>query len=91
MIEIVWDKKFKRIYKNWSRKYPDLVDSFKGKIKLFVNNPFHPSLRTHSLSGILKGLWSLRITYKHRLIFKFIGEEKKKVLLIDIGTHEEVY
>lgn len=91
MIEIVWDKKFKRIYKSWSKKHPDLVDSFRDKMGLFINDPFHPSLRTHSLSGILKGLWSLRITYEYRLIFKFIGKGKKKVLLIDIGTHEEVY
>lgn len=91
MLEIIWDNKFKRIYKGWSKKHPDLVDTFKDKIELFVNDPFHPSLRTHSLSGILKGLWALRITYEYRLIFRFIGRRKKKVLLIDIGTHQEVY
>ena len=90
MIEVIWDKKFKRIYKTWSDKYPESVNSFRNKMELFVNDPYHPSLRTHSLSGILKGLWSLRITYQHRLVFKFIGAEKK-ALLIDIGTHEEVY
>ena len=91
MIEIVWDKKFKRIYKNWSKKHPELIDSFRNKMELFVNNPFHSSLRTHSLSGVLKGLWSLSITYEYRLIFKFIDKQKKKILLIDIGTHNEVY
>jgi hypothetical protein len=24
MIEIVWDNKFKRTYKSWSKKHPDL-------------------------------------------------------------------
>jgi addiction module RelE/StbE family toxin len=91
MLEIIWDKKFKKIYRSWSKKRPDLVGTFKDKMELFVNNPFHPSLRTHSLSGILKELWSLRITYEYRLIFKFIGKRKKKVLLIHIGTHQEVY
>jgi mRNA-degrading endonuclease YafQ of YafQ-DinJ toxin-antitoxin module len=57
MLEIIWDNKFKRIYKSWSMKHPDLVGTFKDKMELFVNNPFHPSLRTHSLSGILKELW----------------------------------
>ncbi len=90
MIEIIWDEKFKRTYKNWSKKHPDLVESFRTKMELFANKPFHPSLRTHSLSGILRGLWSLWITYEYRLIFKFV-DRKKKVLLIDIGTHEEVY
>ncbi len=91
MVEIIWDEKFKRIYKNWSKKHPNIVESFRNKMELFANNPFHPSLRTHSLSGILKGLWSLWISYEYRLIFKFVDREKKKVLLIDIGTHDEVY
>jgi mRNA-degrading endonuclease YafQ of YafQ-DinJ toxin-antitoxin module len=79
MIEIVWDEKFKRIYKKWSKKHPDLVNSFRVKME------------PHSLSGILKGLWSLRISYEFRLIFRFVDNEKSKVLLIAIGTHEEVY
>jgi addiction module RelE/StbE family toxin len=90
MIEIIWDDRFKRIYKNWSKKHPELVESFRNRMELFESNPFHPSLRTHSLCGILKGLWSLWITYEYRLIFKFV-DRKRRVLLIDIGTHEEVY
>ena len=91
MIEIIWDENFKRIYKKWGKKHPDLVDSFRDKLELFANDPFHPSLKTHSLSGVLKGLWSSRISYEYRLIFKFLDKKKKKVLLIDIGTHDEVY
>jgi addiction module RelE/StbE family toxin len=91
MIEIVWDEKFKRIYKKWSNKHPDLINPFWVKMELFTNHPFHPTLKAHSLSGILKGLWSLRISYEYRLIFRFVDKEKSKVLLIAIGTHEEVY
>ncbi len=90
MIELIWDERFKRTYKKWSKKHPDLIEVLKSKLELFVNNPFHPVLRTHSLSGVLQELWCLRINYEHRLIFKFV-EKKKKVLLIDIGTHNEVY
>ncbi len=91
MIELVWDEKFKRIYKKWRQKHPDLDEQFKNKMELFLIDPFHQSLKTHRLSGILKGLWATRINYEHRLIFKFIDKENKKVLLIDIGTHKEVY
>ena len=72
MIELIWDEKFKRLFK-------------------IVIDPFHPSLKTHSLSGILKGSWAMRINYEQRLIFRFVDKEKKKVLLIDLGTHNEVY
>ena len=91
MIEIVWDEKFKGIYKKWSKKHPDLIEQFRNRLELFIEDPFNPSLKTHTLSGLLTGSWSFRINYEHRLIFKFLGKGKTKVLLIDLGTHEEVY
>ncbi len=89
MIEIIWDESFLRILKKWRKKHPNLVEKFQQKVDLFIQDPFDPSLRTHSLSGNLAGCWSLSITYEYRLIFKFIDENR--VLLIDLGTHDEVY
>ncbi|MGR3317980.1 MAG: type II toxin-antitoxin system RelE/ParE family toxin [Candidatus Anammoxibacter sp.] len=89
MIEIVWDAPFLRILKKWKRKHPELISNFQDKLSQFTENPFQPSLRTHSLSGKLKGYWAFSIIYEYRLVFKFIPENK--ALLIDIGTHDEVY
>ncbi len=89
MIEIFAESGFKKKYKKWIKKHPDLQNQFKSTIDLFVENPYHKSLKTHSLSGKLKNLMAISITYEFRLIFKFI--EQNKVLLIDIGTHDEVY
>ena len=33
----------------------------------------------------------MRINFEQRLIFRFVDKEKKKILFIDIGTHNEVY
>jgi proteic killer suppression protein len=41
------------------------------------------------LSGNFAGYWAISINYEHRLIIKFLSDTK--VLLIDIGTHDEVY
>jgi len=41
------------------------------------------------LSGELQGLWSFGVDYDCRVIFKFV--EANKVLLMDIGSHNEVY
>jgi len=90
MIELIWDEKFKRLFKKWTQKHPDLNELFRNKMELFVVDPFHPSLKTHSLSGTLKGSWAI-INYEQRLIFRFMDKEKQKILLIDIGTHNEVY
>ncbi|MFB2974155.1 type II toxin-antitoxin system YafQ family toxin [Aerosakkonema sp. BLCC-F183] len=89
MIEIIWDEAFLRILKKWRKKHPELVERFQEKLSLFIKEPFHPSLKTHTLSGNLEGYWALSITYEHRLVFKFISDSK--VLLIDLGTHDEVY
>ena len=91
MVELIWDEPFRKIYRKWIRRHPDLKSQFAKKIILFADDPFHPSLKTHQLSGVLKGLWSFRISYEHRLVFDFIDEGQTKVLLIDIGLHEEVY
>ena len=89
MVEIIWDKPFLRILKKWKKKHLDLMANFQDTLTLFTENPFHPSLKTHNLSGKLKEYWAFSITYEYRLVFKFISENK--VLLIDIGTHDEVY
>jgi addiction module RelE/StbE family toxin len=89
MIYIIWDKPFLRILKKWKKKQPELISQLEAKLILFSENPFHPSLKTHSLSGNLKEYWALSITYQYRLVFKFVSENK--VLLVDIGTHDQVY
>jgi mRNA-degrading endonuclease YafQ of YafQ-DinJ toxin-antitoxin module len=91
MIELIWDKGFKLTYKKWERKHPELRDQFMDKIKLFTSDPFHSSLKTHQLSGKLRGLWSISITYEERLTFEFVDKAMKKVLLVNIGKHKDVY
>jgi len=46
-------------------------------------------LKTHKLSGELRNLWSFSLEYDLRVVFFFA--EENKVVLVDIGTHEEVY
>jgi len=85
------DERFRKTYKKWIHPAPGAEGTVCKKIVQFETDPVHPSLKTHTLSGVLKGLWSFRITYEHRLVFDFIDESRTKVVLIDIGSHEEVY
>jgi len=89
MIELILNESFLRILKKWRKKHPELVNRFEQKLTLFTDEPFHPSLKTHSLSGNFAGYWAISINYEHRLIFKFLSDTK--VLLIDLGTHDDVY
>ncbi len=89
MINLIWDSGFKRIYKKKVKNNSELKKKFWDAIKLFTEDPFNPQLRTHKLTGKLSGLWAFSVSYDCRVIFKFIkGDE---VLLIDIGSHDEVY
>ncbi|MGB8219877.1 MAG: hypothetical protein WCE46_05780 [Methanoregula sp.] len=72
MVELVWDERFKKIYKKWSRQHPDLKVQFAKRIVQFEEDPFHPSLKTHSLSGVLKGLWSFRINLANTGLFSIL-------------------
>lgn len=87
-IEIGVSSSFRRAFK---KRIVDkeLERLFWRKMEVFSNNPYEPSLKTHKLSGELEGLWSFSINYDIRVIFKFMN--KNRVLLTDIGSHEEVY
>jgi len=52
------------------------------KIKIGFSSSF-------KLSGELDELWSFSVEYDCRIVFKFL--EENRVILIDVGTHDEVY
>lgn len=89
MIEVVWDQGFKRSYRKRISRAPHLKKQFWEKMELFLDDPFSPMLRTHKLSGNLKGTWAFSINDDYRIIFEFLT--RNKILLIDFGTHDEVY
>lgn len=55
-------------------------------VRLFWQNPFAASLKTHKLSGKLKDCWSFSIATNLRIMFRFA--DQKTVEFIDLGTHE---
>ena len=73
---------FKRQYKPLTRQQKS---DFKKAIQLFVENPFHPSLKTHKLKGKLQSFWSFSINHSDRVLFKFSG--KNAIDLINVGDH----
>jgi addiction module RelE/StbE family toxin len=89
VIDITWGPRFKRTYKKKLKKYPEIKQQLSDALKLFIQDPFHPILKTHKLGGPLKGNYAFSLGYDLRVIFKFLNKEE--VLLETIGTHEEVY
>jgi len=90
MIKLVWDGSFKRSYKKRVAIDPILKDRFWDALVLFVEDPFADALRTHKLTGALHGCWAFSVDQGCRVVFMFL-KGRNTVLLIDIGTHQEVY
>jgi proteic killer suppression protein len=89
VISAIWDEAFKRSYRKRIKKDEERRRRFWRRMDLFLASPFSPQLRTHKLSGKLEGRWAFSVDDDCRVVVVFIGEDK--VLLIDIGSHDEVY
>jgi len=66
-------------------------DLFWASLYVFMNEPFASKLQTHKLSGKLNGLWSFKVEDDIRVVFYFTTDKPKQAVLVDIGTHDEVY
>lgn len=72
-----------------AQKDKKLVERIEKQIALFEENPKHPSLRMHKLSGELDAMWSISITMSIRMVYIVVDEDN--ALFVKIGTHEQVY
>ena len=94
MRKLSWDTSFRRAFRRHTRNNPALANRVSQILKELAEDPFYPPLKTHKLSGQLKGLWACWVEYDCRIVFTFepdpnTGEEL--IVLIDLGTHDEVY
>jgi mRNA interferase YafQ len=93
-MKLIWSSAFKRAYKKVIKKNPKLKDKIANVLKKLEIDPFHPSLKTHKLSGNLADFWSCSVAYDCRIIFELSENAQVLevfILLIDIGSHDEVY
>jgi mRNA-degrading endonuclease YafQ of YafQ-DinJ toxin-antitoxin module len=81
---------FDRRARKFLARHPDLRPRLAETLAQLVSDPFQPSLKLHALSGKLQGLQAVSITYSYRLTLTLQLTEHE-VLLIDIGSHDEVY
>jgi addiction module RelE/StbE family toxin len=88
------DESFNRAIKRRCKNRPQLQTKVLEILCTLERDPFSSSLKTHKLQGDLKGLWACSVEYDFRIIFKFVsldGEPEDAIVLIDVGTHDEVY
>ncbi|XGB38684.1 MAG: type II toxin-antitoxin system mRNA interferase toxin, RelE/StbE family [Cyanobacteria bacterium LVE1205-1] len=93
MREIVLTPKFKRAFRKFVKRNSQLEPKLIQILQLMKEDVFVPQLSTHSLQGKLAGLKACSCGYDCRILFTIeISQEQTEVIvLLDIGTHNEVY
>ena len=68
---IYYSGKFSREYRNLPLRVKKIAEQ---REKVFRENPFEASLKTHKLKGSLKDFYSFSLSQKYRIIFEFADE-----------------
>jgi len=83
-------EKYSKIEKKFFKKHKNLILKYGEILKKLQINPFDNSLKTHKLKGELKEFYACHLTYEYRIVMviKIVDDE---IILVNIGTHDEVY
>ncbi|MEW5799764.1 MAG: type II toxin-antitoxin system mRNA interferase toxin, RelE/StbE family [Bacteroidota bacterium] len=89
-----WSSGFKRALKKLLSDSPEAKEKLHTVLQSLQSDPHSLHLRTHKLKGELRNCWACYVEYDMRIVFQFVVNNKTKereILLLDIGSHDEVY
>lgn len=92
--KLVLSKSFEKAYIKFVHKRPILKNAIQKSILLLEEDALNPKLKTHKLSGNLFGMFACSCGYDCRIIFSIVvnkSSKEEEIILIDLGTHDEVY
>ena len=90
MYEIKFADSYEKKAIKFLKKHKTIYPQYEKTIELLAYNPQHPSLRLHKLQGKMHHFSSVSINMKYRVIIDFIMIDDV-IILVDIGSHDEVY
>jgi addiction module RelE/StbE family toxin len=85
---INYHKKFLKAYLKLIKASPKLKETIKLRLNLFMEDKSNFLLKDHALIGEMKDLRSFSVTGDIRIIYV---EYQDLIVLVDIGTHNQVY
>ena len=88
--KIIRTQKFMKKLSKIIKKNPSLKAKISKTLKLLATDINHPSLRLHKLKGNMSDYYSASIDMNYRIILELIVTEKE-IILLDIGSHDDVY
>lgn len=94
MRELVLTPKFKRSFRKFVKRNPNLQKRIEESLQQMQQDVFAANLGTHKLSGNLAGLQACSCGYDCRIVFAIQEDNEtgnEVIVLLDVGTHDEVY
>ncbi len=94
MRQLVLTPKFKHAYRKFVARDAKLQKRIEATLRQMEQDIFGSNLATHSLKGELFGLKACSCGYDCRIVFSIETDpttQDEVILLLDIGTHDEVY
>ena len=88
--KLVFPESYIRRARKFLKNHPEIHGQYRKALELLELNPYHPSLRLHSLQGNLSGLSSVSINISYRIVLELIIDGNE-ILFINIGKHDQVY
>jgi mRNA-degrading endonuclease YafQ of YafQ-DinJ toxin-antitoxin module len=87
---LVWTATFERTARKFLRRHPEQRGMLADVFRQLERDPRSPRLRLHPWKGSQRGWYALSLTYDYRivLVLRLVARE---AVLLDIGTHDEVY
>lgn len=83
---------FSRSMKRLDKKDHRAFAATRNTLAMLQDDAFDPRLGSHKLKGDLDGLWACSAGYDLRIVFEISKRNDREViLLIAVGTHDEVY
>jgi len=93
--KLVLSKAFEKSYQKFSEKNPSLKVSISKALFKLQLDAYDPALKTHKLSGKLAAYLACSCGYDCRIVFTIekdiLNPEAENIILLDIGTHDDVY
>lgn len=87
---LVWTSRFRRSADRFHRALPEPRGRFARVLRELEQDPLQPHLRLHALHGRLQGMHAVSISHSHRITLTLRLSEGE-IVLLDVGSHDEVY
>ena len=85
-----WTPTFLNTLRKFLRRHADLEGVVADVLQQLEKNPYTPRLKLHALKGRHRDKHAVSLTYSYRIVL-ILRITESEVVLLDIGSHDEVY